>query len=117
MERTPAFVEPWLARQRRDAYCRHGSVCEDYARIEVPVYAIGGWADGYTNAIPRLLAGLPGPPKAPIGPCSPASPQDGGPGPAIGSLQECLRWWDHWLKDADTGVMAEPMLRAWIQEP
>jgi putative CocE/NonD family hydrolase len=117
MERTPALVEPWLAHQRRDAYWRHGSVCEDYARIEVPVYAIGGWADGYSNAIPRLLAGLPGPRKGLIGPWSHAFPQDGEPGPAIGFLQECLRWWDHWLKGADAGVMDEPMLRAWVQEP
>jgi putative CocE/NonD family hydrolase len=117
MERTPAFVEPWLAHQRRDDYWRHGSVCEDYARIEVPVYAIGGWADGYTNAIPRLLAGLAGPRKGLIGPWSHAFPQDGEPGPAIGFLQECLRWWDHWLKGSDTGVMDEPVLRAWIQDP
>src|SRR4051812_34668896 len=117
MEHTPAFVEPWLRHQRRDDYWRHGSVCEDYARIEAPVYAIGGWADGYTNAIPRLLAGLPGPRKGLIGPRSHAFPQDGEPGPAIGFLQECLRWWDHWLKGADTRVMDEPMLRAWVQEP
>ena len=38
------------------------------------------------------------------------------PGPAIGFLQEALRWWDHWLKDEDTGVMDEPMLRVWMQE-
>ena len=117
MERTPAFVEPWLTHQRRDDYWRDGSVCEDYARIRAPVYAIGGWADGYSNAIPRLLAGLPGPRKGLVGPWSHAFPQDGEPGPAIGFLQECLRWWDHWLKDADTGVMDEPMLRAWVQDP
>ena len=117
MERTPAFVEPWLAHQRRDDYWRHGSVCEDYARIRAPVYAIGGWADGYSNAVPRLLAGLPGPRKGLVGPWSHAFPQDGEPGPAIGFLQECLRWWDHWLKDADTGIMDEPMLRAWVQDP
>ena len=117
MERTPAFVEPWLAHQRRDDYWRHGSVCEDYARIQAPVYAIGGWADGYSNAVPRLLAGLPGPRKGLVGPWSHAFPQDGEPGPAIGFLQECLRWWDHWLKDADTGIMDEPMLRAWVQDP
>jgi uncharacterized protein len=117
MERTPAFIEPWLAHQRRDDYWRHGSVCEDPGQIEAAVYAIGGWADGYTNAIPRLLAGLPGPHKGLIGPWSHAFPQDGDPGPAIGFLQECLRWWDHWLKDVDTGVMDEPMLRAWMQEP
>src|SRR5262249_30687515 len=38
------------------------------------------------------------------------------PGPQIGFLQEMLRWWDHWLKGIDTGVMDEPMLRAWMME-
>ena len=38
------------------------------------------------------------------------------PGPQIGFLQECLRWWDHWLKGHDTGIMQEPLLRAWLQE-
>ena len=27
------------------------------------------------------------------------------------SCQEALRWWDHWLKGQDTGIMDEPMLR------
>jgi uncharacterized protein len=113
---TPPFIETWLAHQRRDDYWREGSVCEDYGAIEAAVYAVGGWADGYSNAIPRLLAGLPGPCKGLIGPWSHAFPQDGEPGPAIGFLQECVRWFDHWLKGVDTGVMDEPPLRAWLQE-
>lgn len=51
-----------------------------------------------------------------IGPWSHTFPQDGIPGPAIGYLQECLLWWDHWLKGLDTGVMDEPMLRVWMQD-
>jgi putative CocE/NonD family hydrolase len=117
IERTPPFVEAWLAHQRRDAYWRQGSVCEHYDAIDVPVYAIGGWADGYTNAIPRLIEGLPGPRKGLIGPWSHAFPQDGAPGPAIGFLQECLRWFDQHLKGIDTGIMSEPPLRVWMQEP
>ena len=31
---------------------------EDYAAIRCPVFATGGWMDGYSNAIPRLLAHL-----------------------------------------------------------
>jgi uncharacterized protein len=27
-----------------------------------------------------------------------------------------LRWWDHWLKGIDMGVMDEPMLRAWMTD-
>ena len=38
------------------------------------------------------------------------------PAPAIGFLQEALRWWDHWLKDKRTGIMDEPMLRTHMAE-
>jgi putative CocE/NonD family hydrolase len=116
LRRMPFFPALWLAHQRRDAYWRHGSVCEDFAAIQCPVFAVGGWADAYTNAIPRLLAGLKAPRLGLIGPWAHVYPQDGAPGPAIGFLQEALRWWDHWLKDQDRGVMNEPMLRAYIEE-
>lgn len=117
MEKTPPFVETWLSHQRRDDYWKQGSVCEDFGSITSPVYAVGGWADAYTNAVPRLLEELPGPRKGLIGPWAHAYPEHGVPGPAIGFLQECLRWWDHWLKGADTGIMDEPMLRVWMQDP
>ncbi len=112
----PMFLEPWLRHQWRDAYWKHGSVCEDYGAIECPVYAVGGWTDGYTNAIPRLLTHLTVPRKGLIGPWAHAYPYFALPGPQIGFLQEALRWWDHWLKNIDTGVMNEPMLRAWMTE-
>ncbi|HEV3044615.1 MAG TPA: CocE/NonD family hydrolase [Roseiarcus sp.] len=112
----PFFPALWLAHQRRDAYWRHGSVCEDFSAIVCPVFAVGGWADAYTNAVPRLLEGLNVPRLGLIGPWAHVYPQDGAPGPAIGFLQEALRWWDHWLKGEDRGIMAEPMLRAYIEE-
>lgn len=116
MEKSPPFVEAWLQHQRRDAFWKHGSVREDYGAIEVPVYAVGGWGDAYNNAIPRILAGLNVPRKGLIGAWSHNYPEEGVPGPAIGFTQESLRWWDHWLKGKDTGVMEEPMLRSWILE-
>ena len=91
------WIERWLAHQRRDDYWRQGSVCEDYAAIACPVYAIGGWADAYTNAVPRLLQHLKVPRKGLIGPWAHAFPHLASPGPAIGFLQEALRWWDQWL--------------------
>jgi putative CocE/NonD family hydrolase len=117
MREAPPFINTWLAHQRRDDYWKQGSVCEDYSAIEAAVYAVGGWADGYTNAIPRLLEGLPGPRKGLIGPWAHAWPQAGPPGPTMGFLQETLRWWDHWLRGVDTGIMDEPMLRSFIHEP
>jgi predicted acyl esterase len=116
MERTPPYVEAWMEHQRRDAYWKQGSVCEDYEAITCPVYAVGGWADSYTNAVLRLLSGLSVPRKGLIGPWAHLYPESGVPGPAIGFLQESLRWWDTWLKGRDTGIMEEPMLRVWMQE-
>ena len=116
LEHATLFPALWLRHQHRDEYWRRGSVCEDYGAIRCPVYAVGGWADAYSDAVPRLLAGLAGPRKGLIGPWAHAYPHDGLPAPAIGFLQEALRWWDHWLKGRDTGIMAEPMLRVWMQE-
>ena len=111
------MIEQWLTHQRRDGFWQHGSICEDYAAIECPVYLAGGWADGYRSAVLRMLEHLSCPRKGLIGPWSHHFPNDDiPPGPAIGFLQECLRWWDHWLKGEPTGIMDEPMLRSWMQD-
>ena len=78
---------------------------------------MGGLADPYRNAIPRLLAGLDCPRKGLIGPWAHAYPDEGRPGPAIGFLQETERFFAHWLKGEENGVMDGPMLRAYLQEP
>ncbi|MBI1779449.1 MAG: CocE/NonD family hydrolase [Proteobacteria bacterium] len=113
---TPTWVASWLKHQRRDAYWRYGSVSEDYGAIACPVYAVGGWADAYSNAVPRLLQHLSVPSKGLIGPWAHGWPFMGAPGPAIGFLQEMLRWWDQWLKGIETGIMHEPRYRVWMQE-
>jgi uncharacterized protein len=116
LNQLPFFSAGWLAHQHRDAFWKHGSVCEDFAAITCPVFAVGGWTDGYPNPIPRLLAGLTSPCRGLIGPWGHRYPHIASPGPQIGFLQEALRWWDQWLKGIDTGVMDEPKLRAWMQE-
>ncbi|HWM37411.1 MAG TPA: CocE/NonD family hydrolase [Streptomyces sp.] len=116
LENTRPWALEWLRHQRRDAYWRHASVCEDYQSVQCPVLASSGWADGYSNAVTRLLANLDVPRRGLIGPWSHKFPHLGEPGPAIGYLQEVVRWWDHWLKDADNGAMDGPMLRTWMQE-
>jgi putative CocE/NonD family hydrolase len=117
LDETPPLDDIWLGHQRRDDYWRHGSVCEDLGAIEAAVWMVGGWADGYTNAIGRTVAGLPGPRKALIGPWPHAFPHNADQGPRIGFLQECLRWWDRWLRDDPNGIDEEPAVQAWIQEP
>ncbi|SDF49868.1 hypothetical protein SAMN05216241_101282 [Limimonas halophila] len=110
------WLDTWLRHQRRDAYWQHGSVCEDYSAIKAPIYAVSGWADGYSDAVFRLLRNLDAPCKGLVGPWSHTYPHLGEPGPAIGFLQECVRWFDHWLKGVDTGIMAEPRLHMWMKD-
>ncbi|WP_052384098.1 CocE/NonD family hydrolase [Litchfieldella xinjiangensis] len=110
------WLEQWLEHQRRSEYWTTSSICEYYSDIKCPVYAIGGWADGFTNTVFRLLEHLDVPRKGLIGPWGHKYPHQGIPGPAIGFLQEALRWWDYWLKDKDNGIMDEPSLRAWLQD-
>jgi putative CocE/NonD family hydrolase len=116
MEHSPPFVEDWVAHQRRDEFWKQGSVCADYAALKCPVYMVGGWSDAYKNAILRFLEGYAGPCKGLIGPWAHNYPEQGLPGPAIGFLQECLRWWDRHLKDIDNGIMQEPKLRVYMPE-
>ncbi len=110
----------WLRHQRRDAFWRAGSVAEDYGAIRAAVFCVGGWTDGYSDALLRLMAALKGPKRAVIGPWTHVYPHVGTPGPAIGFLQEALRWWDRWLKgiedDIEGGIENEPALALWQQE-
>ncbi|NBF39575.1 MAG: CocE/NonD family hydrolase [Spirochaetes bacterium] len=110
------WLETWMRRQRRDEYWKHGSVCEDYDAITCPVMAVSGWADGYSNAVFRLMEHLSVPRKGLIGPWSHKYPHEGVPGPAIGFLQEVRRWWDRWLKGTENGIETEPMFRVWMQD-
>ena len=113
---TPWIIE-WLRHQRRDAFWKHGSVCEDYSRITCPVFAVGGWADPYASPVLRLMENLDVPRKALIGPWGHQYPHQANPGPMVGFPEESLRWWDRWLKGREEdGLADEPMIRAWMHD-
>ena len=116
MEHSGFWLEQWLEHQHRDEYWAHGSINENYEAVQVPIMAVSGWADGYSNAVFRMLENLRVPRMGLIGPWGHKYPHQGKPGPAIDFLGEALRWWDRWLKDIETGIEAEPMLRAWMQD-
>lgn len=118
LEAMEPYVHTWLAHQTRDDYWKQGSVREDYGAIGAAVLAVGGWHDPYRDTVLRLVEQLPADRvRGLIGPWSHQYPDRGlPPGPAIGFLQETLRWWDRWLKGEDSGVMDEPLLRSWISE-
>ncbi len=109
----PFLAANWLQHQHRDEYWKHGSVCEDFAAIEIPVLAVGGWADSYSNAIPRLVAGLKSPVSGLIGPWGHRYPQMGVPGPAMEFVDEMVRWWDRWLSGRSSSADL-PALRVYM---
>ncbi|RVD39124.1 CocE/NonD family hydrolase, partial [Mesorhizobium sp. M4B.F.Ca.ET.019.03.1.1] len=106
----------WLSHQHRDAYWKRGSICEDFSAVKAAVLSIGGWHDGYRNTISHLVTNIEAPVKGIVGPWIHKYPHYAGPRPAIGFLQEALRWWDRWLKGAETGVEADPDYRAYVMD-
>jgi len=111
----PFLPALWLRHQRRDGYWRRGSVCEDYSAIKAKVLAVGGWGDAYKNAVPQIVANLPGA-KGIVGPWVHKYPHFAVPEPRIGFLQEALRWWDRWLRDTPTGVEDDPDYTVYLME-
>ena len=112
----PFLTTLWASHQHRDAYWKHGSVCEDYSAIKAATLTIGGWRDGYKNAPQSLLENLGAPAKGIIGPWIHKYPHIAAPEPRIDFIGETLRWWDHWLKGLDTGVKSDPDLRLFMLE-
>jgi putative CocE/NonD family hydrolase len=117
LEHEPFMVIPWLEHPHRVPYWKHGSVCEDYTKIDAPTLVVGGWNDAYSNAVPRLMKSMRCTRKAIIGPWIHKYPHLTPTGPAIGFLQECLRWWDQHLKGQSTGVSRDPDFRYYVMEP
>ncbi|MGB3389647.1 MAG: CocE/NonD family hydrolase [Pseudaminobacter sp.] len=116
LENEPFLPAVWLRHQTRDAYWKRGSVCEDFPRIKAATLAIGGWGDAYKNAVSRLVEGIEAPVKGIVGPWIHKYPHFAVPRPAIGFLQEALRWWDRWLKGIDASVEDDPAMRLYLME-
>lgn len=112
----PMLAIPWITQQTRNDYWKHGSVCEDYSALTIPVYAIGGWADNYRNTVFSLLSHLSGPKKGLIGPWAHKYPNIAYPNPQMDYVKESVRWWDRWLKGIDNGIDKEPELQYYLQD-
>ena len=115
MERLPDLAANWLAHPTRDDFWKHGSVCEDWSRIDVPVLAITGWADAYVNTPLALVENLTGPTKALIGPWEHRYPHMSKIDPAD-AHSEILGWFDRWLKGELNGAELLPDFRTFVQE-
>ena len=114
LDANPWLAPRWAAHQARDAYWEHGSICQDYSRMQTPVMIWGGWADNYMNTVGHVLANVPAPARGVMGPWVHQYPHTAVPGPQVGFLDMAVRWWDRWLKDIPNGAETDPALRAYI---
>jgi uncharacterized protein len=110
----PPILSEWTAHQRFDEHWKIGSVAVDYSRIRCPVYAVGGLNDHFIDVNSRVMAHLKVPRKCLIGPWAHNWPDAANPGPGLEWVHEEVRWWEHWLKGIETGIMDEPVMRVYL---
>ena len=107
---------PFLEHLVDSPFWRDRSLYGQYDRVQCAAFLVGGWADWYPTPLLRTFANLSSPKRALVGPWSHQFPDAGFPGPAIDWQPEAMRWWDHWLKGIDTGVMDEPPVTLWVRD-
>jgi predicted acyl esterase len=102
---------PWCFDQLLNPYdgpfWRDRSVYPFYNKIKIPVYVVGkvaheasGFWDVYTNInVPKMLLVKPNEPEE---------------RPWREDLDVMLRWYDHWLKGNDTGMLKEPPVKIYM---
>ncbi len=79
-----------------------------FGEIDVPIYCLGGWFDYFIRGTLRSFMEIKAPKKMLIGPWL----HGGREGFDLRNVQ--LRWFDHWLKGKDNGVMEEPPVRIFV---
>jgi putative CocE/NonD family hydrolase len=116
LEENQPYLLTWMKNQVDGPYWRSASLRPEYDRIECPTFLIGGWRDGYANTMLRTYTHLKGPKKLLMGPWVHSRPNDSVPGPRIDYLNEVARFFAHWLRNEDTGIMKESVVSAYMQE-
>ena len=98
-------------------YWRRRSLAPGFERVQCPVYLIEGWPDWYASAELEAFQKLRVPRKVLIGPWGHyyAEEREAFPGPRIDTRPEYLRWFDHWLKGIDNGIMDEPPVTVFVR--
>lgn len=119
LEATPVWLFEWARQQRDGPYWRRGSLAPDYGRIEAAILQLGGWMDEYVDAALRIQARCVNAAgrRTIVGPWVHGLPDAAYPAPNIDWLHEAVRWFDRWLRDAQNGADAEPLLTWFHRDP
>jgi len=108
---TKPWLQGFLHQQLDGPYWRHGSLAPDYSRLSTPTFLGGGTLDIYQNFVPRIMKNSPATTMGILGPWHHSMRV---PGPAVDWDAIRVRWFDHWLKGEDTGMMREPRVSFYL---
>ena len=114
----PPMLTNWIKHQTRDDYWKHGSINEDWSKLDIPILAIGGFRDGYTNPVFRMADNLPNENSACIvGPWVHEFPEMAEPSPKIDYQQLSTKWFAKWLYPERENNLNLPRLSVFVQDP
>ena len=116
LDNNEPWLFSWLGNQTETDFWKECSIRYHYGDIDVPIFAIGGWADFNPSDALRVFQNVAGPVRVLVGPWTHMEPTDAIPGPRIDHLHELLRWWDCHLKGVDNGIKDEPPITIFVQE-
>jgi hypothetical protein len=114
LEKNVPWGIPLVQNMLDGPFWRERAVRERYDQVQAAVFVIGGWADFFPSSLLRTFSNLKGPKRALIGPWGHQLPDVGIPGPRVDWLEDAFRWFDHWLKEIDNGIMDEPPLTLFV---
>lgn len=112
----PPWMLTYKRHQRDGPFWDRASLKTRYDAINIPTFLIGGWYDGYRDAVPRMLQHMKAPVKAIVGAWNHTFPDSPYPKPGIEWRHEAVRWFDQWLKGRPTGIMTEPRLAVYVRQ-
>lgn len=110
---TPPWLGIFLRNQLDGPHWQRGSLAPDYSRLTVPTFLAGGYLDKYQNFVPRIMRNSPATTRGILGPWHHSMIW---PGPVLDWNSLMIRWFDHWLKDRDTGMLREPRVAFYLPE-
>jgi putative CocE/NonD family hydrolase len=127
------YYYDWLAHPGEDDYWTQWKIENFYSQMTVPAYNLGGWHDIFLGGTIRNFLGMREQGKTRearegqkliIGPWAHTVPYSNVVGEvdfglaAAGAALDLdgmhLRWFDHWLKGINTGLMEEPPVRLFV---
>ena len=124
-----SFYYEWLKHPTYDAYWKKWQTADKYGEIDVPALHFGGWYDIFVEGNIRNYLGLKEGAKTEearagqklvIGPwyhmpwTQAMGEMDFGPEARNRTDELALRWFDHWMRGVDNGIMDEPPISVFV---